>query len=614
MAEASYYKNLGFRCGLEIHQRLDTDEKLFCACSTEQSSDGIGKVYRMQRAVAGELGSIDMSAQFEESKRRRFEYNLFRESTCLVDADEEPPHDLNREALTTALSLACSMRMNIIHEIEPMRKGVVDGSDTSAFQRTMLVGFDGSITVGGHDILIPSVCLEEESCGIEKDYGTEIAYNVDRLGIPLIEVATFADIPTPEAAKETALYIGTLLRLTGKVKRGIGTIRQDVNVSIADGARIEIKGLQDVSMLDRFVENEVRRQAELADIAKLLKKAGAKVGKVVDVTKVFEGTKVSIIRSKLEKEGRCLAFPLSGFKGLLGREVNPNRRLGTEISDYAKTVGAGGIIHSDENLEAYGFDAKEIAELQKALGSKDSDSFVMIAEKVGIAENAIEKARWRAAQSIEGVPVETRVAINDVSCTSRFTRPLPGGSRMYPETDVRPILVDERTIAAARLEAPDLEREVRTLTYQLKDDDLVRRMIKSTRLQAYKEIVKSTKADSRFVANVLLQRLTELSRGGYAVDEIDVERMVELFNCYHSGRITKQAVDEVIKRLSEEDRDVSGIVKELGLARITGSRLVALVGKLRKELKTTDANAVRNATMAKYRLNVDGEELNRLLS
>lgn len=609
----AYYRKLGFKCGIEIHQRLDTDEKLFCACSTEQNGESIGKVYRMQRAVAGELGSIDKSAQFEELRKRRFEYNLFRGTTCLMDIDEEPPHGISREALLTTLELAHAMRMNILNEIEPMRKGVVDGSDPSAFQRTMMVGLDGSIKVNGFEVLIPTVCLEEESAGIASDYGTEIAYKVDRLGIPLIEVATFADIPTPEIAKETALYIGALLRLTGKVKRGLGTIRQDVNVSIKEGARIEMKGLQDVSVLDKFIDNEIRRQTELIDIAKLLKKGKAEAGKPVDVSRIFESTKAELVKSKLAKGGIVMAFRLHGFKGLLGREINPNRRLGTEISDYAKAAGAGGIIHSDEHLSTYGFDEKEINALRKELDCSESDSFIVVAENRNVVASAMRIARERALQAIEGVPVETRTAINDNSCTSKFIRPLPGGSRMYPETDAHPVYLDEKTLSEARKKAPNLERETRALKAQLGDDDTVKRMLKSTRLQAYKTVSSAVKSDNRFIANVILQKFTELGRNGYDIDSISEGRLIEVFAAYSKGTITKQAIDELLKSLSKEDSSVDAIIKQSNLERIKGGRLSNLITSIKKETKTSDPESIRKSIMAKHRLNIDGEELNGLL-
>ncbi len=613
--DEDYYRKLGFRCGLEIHQRLDTGEKLFCACSTEQDSNSIGKVYRMQRAVAGELGAIDRAARFEQGKKRRFEYNLYESSTCLVDADEEPPHELNNDALRTVLSLASAMGMNVMDEIEPMRKNVADGSDTSAFQRTMLVGFDGSITVNGRKVGIPSVCLEEESCGIEKDYGEEIAYNVDRLGIPLIEIATSADIASPQMAKDVALHIGMLLRLTGKVKRGLGTIRQDVNVSIAGGARVEIKGLQDVSMLNRFVENEVRRQKELADIAKLLARSKAMVGKAVDVTEIFEGTKAELIRKKLERGGRAIAFSLSGFAGLLGREINPNRRLGSEISDYAKTAGAGGIIHSDEDMGKYGLSREELGSLKKRLGMKDGDSFILVAEKAGIAERTIEMARERAQRAIEGVPKETRVAVNDESCTSRFTRPLPGGARMYPETDVRPISIDKKMLDEAAESAPDIEKEGRMLKAQLGDDRTVELLMRSPRLQLYRAITRRKGMDCRLVANILLQKFTELSRNGFAMDNISDEKLIDIFAAYSEDKITKQAIDELLKAASKESSlKIDGAIRALGLGRITGKELSTLVSRFKKEEKTSDVGQLKKAIMSKHRLNIDGEELNNLLA
>ncbi len=610
-----YYRKLGFRCGLEIHQRLDTAEKLFCSCSTEQDSAGIGKVYRMQRAVAGELGTIDKAARFEQGKGRRFEYNLYEDSTCLVDADEEPPHGLNIEALRVVLSLSSAMGMNVMGEIEPMRKNVVDGSDTSAFQRTMLIGFDGSISVNGRKIGIPSICLEEESCGIGRNYGEEIEYNVDRLGIPLIEIATSAEISSPQMAKEVALHIGMLLRLTGRVKRGLGTIRQDVNVSIADGARTELKGFQDVSMLDRFVENEVRRQRELADIAGLLKKAKASVGKAVDVTGVFEDTKAELVRKKLERGGRAVAFSLTGFAGLLGREVNPNRRLGSEISDYARAAGSGGIIHSDEDMAKYGISKEELASLRRKLGMRDGDSFILVAEKAGIAERAAEMARERAQHAIEGVPKETRVAVNDESCTSRFTRPLPGGSRMYPETDVRPIPVDKGMLDEAAKGAPDIGKEKKTLMSQLGDGNTVELLMGSPRLPLYRALSRTEGIDCRLVANVLLQKFTELARNGYRMDGVEDSKLVEIFAAYSRGAITKQAIDELLKAVSREGGlDIRSAITALGLQRITGKELSALISRFKRENKTGDVGQLKKAVMSKHRLNIDGEELNDLLA
>jgi len=61
--------------------------------------------------------------------------------------------------------------------------------------------------------------------------------------------------------KEVALHIGGIIR-SFNVKRGIGTIRQDINISIHGGNRIEIKGFQDPSMMIKTINAEIRRQLD----------------------------------------------------------------------------------------------------------------------------------------------------------------------------------------------------------------------------------------------------------------------------------------------------------------------------------------------------------------
>jgi len=264
------YKKLGFRCGLEIHQQLE-GKKLFCPCPTVIRKDKPDfMIKRKLRASAGETGEIDIAARHEQEKDKYFIYQGYNDTTCLVETDEEPPHDVNKDALRTALQVAHLLNARIVDEIRFMRKTVVDGSNTSGFQRTALVAADGFIEVGGKKIMVPTVCLEEEACQIverKKDYDT---YNLSRLGIPLIEIATSPGIENPEQCKEAALKIGMILRSVEGMKRGIGTIRQDVNVSIKDGARTEIKGFQEVKSIPAVIENEIKRQMTLIGEGKKL--------------------------------------------------------------------------------------------------------------------------------------------------------------------------------------------------------------------------------------------------------------------------------------------------------------------------------------------------------
>lgn len=610
-----HYKKMGFMCGLEIHQRLATSRKLFCACGTnilEKSTKPEASVSRFQRAVAGELGSIDVSAEFEQGKNRGFTYNIFRDNTCLVDVDEEPPHMMNGDALNIALSVASSMGMKLIDELQPMRKGVVDGSDPSAFQRTVMIGMEGTIKVDGLEINVPSMFLEEESSGIVSSSSTSVIYNTDRLGIPLLEIDTDPSIPNPETAKKVALYIGTLLRLTGSVQRGIGSIRQDVNMSIRDGARVEIKGMQELGSIDSFLENEIKRQESLIEIREKLKKNRASVGRPVEVSDIFENTKAEVIRHNL-KGGKAFALHLKGFNGLLGMEINPKRRLGTEISDYAKMAGVHGIIHSDEDLGKYGFNDDEISALRKRLKISDKDSFILVAGKGDSASRAIELARWRADYAMKGVPKETRVAHDNENYTSRFLRPLPTGSRMYPETDVKPIFVTNELREIATESAPNVEKERSYIRSIVKNESIAEQLILSPRLRLFKSVVERSKADPEFVANILIQKLTELRRQGVDVDSVSDESMVYIFELYVKEKLTKQAVEEAIRIASKSGNEIDDMLKKASIIRIKGKELERLVERERKENSGIGVNEMRNRIMAKHRLNIDGGELNVLL-
>ncbi|MGC8651784.1 MAG: Glu-tRNA(Gln) amidotransferase subunit GatE [Candidatus Micrarchaeia archaeon] len=609
-----YYKRIGFLCGLEIHQRLATREKLFCACAAEPAGSGtkpIAEVLRYQRAVAGELGTVDRSTQFESSRQRAFTYKIVKGHTCLVDIDEEPPHELNREALDIALAVTKGFNCSIVDEIEPMRKEVVDGSDPSAFQRTMLIGSDGFMRVDGERISIPSIFLEEESSGIETSSEGHVVYNTDRLGIPLVEIDTDKYIPTPRAAKAAALQIGLMLRITGRVQRGIGTIRQDVNVSIKDGARIELKGIQELNRIDRFVENEVLRQQNLISIKQELAKRGAHIGKRADVTSVFTNTNSQIIKENM-KGGVVLAMVLHHFKGMLGYEINPSMRLGTEISDYAKKAGVKGLIHSDEDMQRYGISASELDALSKALGMDDDDAFIIIAGKEETARKAMEYAVLRAEYAMKGVPEETRIAHDAKLCTSRFQRPLPGGSRMYPETDMRPVLVTEGMLKRAENAKPDIKKVLKALKKRV-GGQLAMQLVRSTKLLQFEHLSSVSKAGQKFIANLLLQQFTELRRNGYDVDAVSDEHIAELLDAYSKGTITKQAVPEVLKVLSSKGGSVEHIIISNKLGRIRGKELAEIIKEASKELKGGNKAAMVEYIMSRYRLNVDGSELNALM-
>ena len=613
--DSKYCKEIGFLCGLEIHQRLDTERKLFCSCSSRIEEDReIGSVFRFQRAVSGERGLTDASAEFEEAKNKKFLYTLTRNHACLVDIDEEPPHELDATALRFALALAHSFGMKTFDELQIMRKVIVDGSNPSAFQRTIMIGDSGMMDMGSFKISIPSMFLEEESSGILSSSAETINYDTSRLGIPLIEIDTDFHIPTPQDVKAVAFRIGKLLRISGFAQRGIGSIRQDVNVSILGGARVEIKGFQDITNMDKFIENEILRQQNILKINSMVKNANASLSEPRDLTHIFTKTQSPLIKSYINRKGTVIGMKLANFKGILGMEVNPERRFGTEVSDYAKIGGVNGIIHSDEDISKYKFNDNEVRAINAELGIGKNDSFIIIAGMERNCKNAIKFARMRLEYAFSGrVPEETRGVYNADLFTTKFLRPVPGSARMYPETDLRTVRITKAMLEDAESHSPSIEKEEDILKEQIKAISLRDQMMMSPRYGLYKLAVSSVDINPEFVANVLVQKFTELRRAGYDVEKIPEEKIIEIFKLYAESKITKQAIDELLKESSKTSESISGILSRKSLLKLDESKLADLVQNVMHSANTKDRSKIIAAVMSANRLNIDGDELNRLL-
>ncbi|MBO7205959.1 MAG: Glu-tRNA(Gln) amidotransferase subunit GatE, partial [Candidatus Methanomethylophilaceae archaeon] len=444
-------------CGIEIHQQLDT-KKLFCSCDSHLCEEGHGSIYRRLRPTTSEMGEIDRAALAQFQRNLGYRYQSCEGTSCLVELDEEPPHDTNAEALATTLTFSEMMNARVVDEIHFMRKIVVDGSNTSGFQRTALVAMNGSLDVNGRDISILSICLEEDACRKVETTDAEVTYRTDRLGIPLIEIATGPDMHDPEEVMEVALRIGTLLRATRRVKRGIGTIREDLNISVPGGARIEIKGVQELRLLPLFVENEMKRQNMLIRVKEILLERGTVPAafEPVDVTDIFKTSASKVIKGALSDKGKVITVRLPGFKGVMNGE-NGTLRLGAEMAQRARTKGVKGIFHSDE-LPNYGIEPEFVDQLRDFLGMNgEFDAFAICAAKEKKAKDALEMAVIRANEALVGVPEETRDPLPDG--TSKYSRPLPGAARMYPETDVPPITITAERMQNVRDNLPELPEE-----------------------------------------------------------------------------------------------------------------------------------------------------------
>ncbi|MFB6235889.1 MAG: Glu-tRNA(Gln) amidotransferase subunit GatE [Halopenitus sp.] len=540
------YEELGLVAGLEIHQQLDTATKLFCDSPTtrREPEEAERELTRYLHPTKSELGELDEAALEESRVDREFTY-LAYDTTCLVEEDEEPPQTVDSEALSVALQIADLLDVTVVDQAHVMRKLVIDGSNTSGFQRTMLLGQDGAIETSEGTVGIEDLMLEEESAQRIEETDEGVVYGLDRLGIPLVEIGTRPDIRSPEQAREAAERIGMLLRSTGTVKRGLGTIRQDVNVSIAEGARVEVKGVQDLQGIEDIVRGEVQRQSELLDIADELQARDAEVGETRDVTDVFADTDSGVIGGALESGGKVTAVPLYGFDGLVGREIQEDRRLGTELSDHAKRHGAGGIFHTDE-LPAYGVTEEEVASLREAVGAGDDDAVAIVAADPETADLAIDAAADRARTAIEEVPEETRDANEDG--TTRYLRPLPGAARMYPETDVPPAEPDVSEVETPELLDEKVDRYVEEFDL---DRGLAEQVAFGQRFPLFEDAV-AQGIDPTLAATTLESSLTELRREDVPVADLTDEHLLETLELVDSGEVPQEGLEDVLTTLAEQ--------------------------------------------------------------
>ena len=547
-------QELGLKCGLEIHQQLE-GQKLFCRCPTLLREDPPDYLLRRQlRAVAGEQGQIDVAAEEEQLKHKTFVYEGYDDTVCLVEVDEEPPRELNLAALYTVLQFCKLVKATISPIIQVMRKTVVDGSNTSGFQRTALVGRNGIISTSAGEVRLTSICLEEDAAKIiaESNTKTEKTYRLDRLGIPLIEVATAADITSPEQSQETAKKIGYLLRSLPGVKRGLGTIRQDVNVSIAGGTRVEIKGVQDLRQLALLVELEAKRQKELLVIKEELSAHKERIkcnqgtfdhDTIVDLTKRFQHSTSKIIQKTLQQQGKILGIRLAGFAGYLKRELAPGYRLGTELAGRAKAkAGVGGLFHSDE-LPNYGITEKEIEAVKNELKCGEKDAFILVADQESRTQKALQAVNERIQGLFTGIPPEVRKANPDG--TTSYLRPMPGAARMYPETDVPLVPPDTMNIVLPET----LEQKM--LRYQEKfglSKDLAEFVAKSDKMPWFEELVEKHSAiKPAFIAETLTSKLLDLKRQ-YQVDpeKLTEDNFRDLFRYLQENKIHKDIVLDVL--------------------------------------------------------------------
>ena len=565
---------MSLKAGLEVHQQLDCG-KLFCKCSNLETGND-NTFTRRLHATSSEMGTIDAAAKAEGI--RKFTY-FNKSCNCLVYTDEEPPRGPNNDAIEIALQFAKLTGSNIIEEIHFMRKVVVDGSNTSGFQRTALVATGGKIKYKDGTIELDQICLEEDSCrhGKNKD-----EYLLDRLGIPLLEITTKPQLKTPEQVQNAARALGRLLRAC-RVKRGLGTIRQDVNVSIDDGERVELKGFQDLSTMAKVVENEMERQNNLKSLK------GCKVSETIDVTKYIS-----------KDRGSALACKLVDWKGNLGTKESPKGhiRMGQELSDYAKKAGVKGLMHSDE-LPAYGISAEETKELHKQLKCKKNDAFVLIFGKQNIAKEAMNRVIERA--SISGVPKEVRRVTPEGS--TRFLRPMPGASRMYPETDIPPM-----TLSKIDVEIPKTldQRETEVPLNSEESKQIVSRNLDAE----FYELI-GIYDNPKIISRLLLHTLPNLESEKNVI--IGKETITQVLKLAKDDKIAKEGIENALlqaskgKEIELKNENIEAEVREF-ISNLINEKLDFV-----KERGMEAIGPLMGPVMSEFRGKMDGSKINELL-
>jgi len=543
---------IGLKVGLEIHQQLDTGKKLFCNCNSVEDDEYTNKFSRNLRATKSELGKIDPAALFEDTKSKTIVYYSNADSSCLVEKDEEPPHDLDNNAKDTALLIGSALNSKIFSEIHVMRKTVVDGSNTSGFQRTMLIAQGGHIEVEGKHVGVQSICLEEDAAKIIKDEGDKRFFSLDRLGVPLVEIALEPVTDSPKTVRNIALTLGRLLRVTKKVARGIGTIRQDVNISIAGGGVIEVKGVQQLDQLEKIIEFEAKRQHGLQIISDRIKTANFgdidKHNDVFVITDLLKDCNSKIIKDSLMNQNEIKAIRVKKLHGFFGFEPYDGIRLGKEIGELVRFFGIGGVFHSDE-LPNYGIVDSDIQKVKSKLELNEDDAFLIIAGKSPSIDFAIESIINRIKDAKNGPPAETRAAIPNGETV--FLRPRPGASRMYPETDIPTIKITKEELEYAKSKIPkSWDESLLEIQDKYKINmQLSEQIFDSEYFDLFEKICVDSENSPNFVASVLCSTITNLERQGFNSKLLKHDEISNTFELLKNQKITKESIEIIFEEI-----------------------------------------------------------------
>ena len=617
--------NVGVKVGLEIHQQLATNKKLFCNCTPIESDEYSIKFQRKLRVSKSELGEFDPAALFESTKSKTIMYYANHESSCLVEQDEEPPHELDADARKIALIISSALKSNIFSEIYPMRKTVIDGSNTTGFQRTMLISQGGFYNAGKTKIGIQSICLEEDAAKILGEEGSIRKFGLERLGVPLVEIATDPFEVELTEIKKIALSLGRILRSTKKVKRGLGSIRQDVNVSIKDGngVVIEVKGVQQLDQLEKVVEYEAKRQHGLLQISKKIQEKNWEFTDEdkKDITELFSKCKSKIIQNAIKKNQRIIAVSFKKMAGIFGFLPYEGIRLGKEVAELVRFFGIGGVFHSDE-LPNYGIEESDLEELRKFIKIKENDAFLILASPEEKIHTIVNQIILRIEHIRDhGIPIDTRLATQ--TGETKFLRPRPGSARMYPETDIPPIIITKEELSEAEKNIPkswdDSIKEIET-KYKI-NPQLAEQIFDSRYIGLFENIIKEINTSPTFVASILCSSITNFERSGLDSNLLKNEEISKLFQLLEKGEISKESIEIILENImSGKSKTVKEAIENTSIESISEESLEKIIEEIVEKNESIIKNQKERAigplmgiVMKELRGKASGEMINSIL-
>lgn len=562
------YQTVGFKSGLEIHQQLYTDKKLFCRCPAGIYSDNYdAEILRHMRPTLSELGVYDGTALMEFKTKKEIIYRINRNTVCTYEMDDTPPFLINEDALDIALGIGMLYNCKLVDELHIARKQYLDGSIPTGFQRTAIYAVDGWIPYKDRKVKIVQMSIEEDSCREVSDFSHNRIYLTDRLGMPLIETVTGPDMRYPDEVAEVGWICAKLVRSTHKVRRGIGAARQDVNVSVEGGTRVEIKGVPKIGMIPLLTHNEAMRQWNLLRLREELKRRGITPetfrAKDFDITAIIKKPHYVPLKNAVESKLKLKCVVLKGFKELLRWQTQPDTYFSKEISDRLRVIAClttiPNIIHSDSRTDT--LSSSDWLKVKKFTGAADDDTLIIVWASEDDIQTAVNEIIIRAKEATIGIPSETRQALSDG--TNGFERILPGADRMYPDTDLPPKQIEADRIKKIKSLLPEQFWKRQAWYKELNiPPDTIDELSISKYAELFKKAVSEWKINPVTAAVVLIQYPKRLSRSGYVIDSINEEMMSSILKAYADGKLTYDFILTAMKISTELGMFVDEIIPE----------------------------------------------------